>query len=67
MRLSQLQAIPPLAPPAPGRPLRIQSQVAEDLLDDRPLENGRDDPDLAAAAVRAVLQVELESASFSED
>jgi hypothetical protein len=34
--------------------------VGEDLLDDRPPEDGRDDLDLAAASVRVVLHVEIE-------
>jgi hypothetical protein len=36
--------------------------VSEDLLDDRPLENGRDDLELSAAAVRAMLHVEVKHA-----
>jgi hypothetical protein len=48
-------------PPALGRRLRIQSQVGEDLLDDRPLEDGGNDLELAAAAVRAALHVDVES------
>jgi hypothetical protein len=39
-----------------------QRPVAVDLLDDRPLEDRRDDLELPAAAVRAVLQVEIEHA-----
>ena len=35
--------LPRLAGSAPGRRLRIQPQVGEDLLDDLPLEDGRDD------------------------
>ena len=38
----------------------LQPQVREDLLDDRLLQDRRDDLQLAAA-VRAVLQVDLES------
>ena len=38
-----------------GRWLRLQPQVLEDLLDHRLPEDGRDDPELPAAAVRAVL------------
>jgi hypothetical protein len=44
----------------------LQAQVRKDLLDDRLLQDGRNDLELAAA-VRAVLHVYLESASFSED
>jgi len=42
--------------------MRIQPQVAEDLLDHRPLEDGRDDLELRGAAVRAVLHVDVEHA-----
>ncbi len=38
-----------------------QPQVRPDLLDHRPLEDGRNDLGLAAAEVRAVLQVDIES------
>ena len=51
-----------LARPAPGRRLGIEPQVGEDLLDHRPLEDGRDDLEIAAAAVRAVLHVDVEHA-----
>lgn len=54
--------LPRLARPAPGRRLRIQPQVAEDLLDDRSLEDGRDDLELATATVGAVLHVDVEHA-----
>jgi hypothetical protein len=40
---------------------RLQSQVREDLFDHRLLQDRRDDLELAAA-VRAVLQVEIEYA-----
>jgi len=56
-----------LTHPSPGRRLWIQSEVAQDLLDHRPLEDGQDDLQFSAAAVRAVLHVDIESASFSED
>jgi hypothetical protein len=36
--------------------------MAKDLLDHRPLEDGRDDLQLPAAAVRAVLHVDVEDA-----
>ena len=49
------------------RRLRIQPQVSKDLLDHRPLQDGGDDLELPDAAVRAVLHVDIESASFSED
>ncbi|MFM7460958.1 MAG: hypothetical protein ACKO15_09005 [Burkholderiales bacterium] len=42
--------------------LRIQPQVGEDLLDDLPLEDGRDDLEFLAAAVRIVLHVDVEHA-----
>jgi len=41
--------------------------VAQDLLDHGPLEDGRDDLQFPGTAVRAVLHVDIESASFSED
>lgn len=43
-----------LARPRPGRRLRLQAQMGEDLLDDRPLQDPRNDPQLATA-VRAIL------------
>jgi len=36
--------------------------VGQDLLDHRPLEDGRNDLELTAAAVRAVLHVDIEHA-----
>ena len=51
-----------LARPTLGRRLRIQSEMAKDLLDHRPLEDGGDDLQLPAAAVRAVLHVDVEDA-----
>jgi hypothetical protein len=42
------------------------TQVREDLPAHRRLQDRRDDPQIATA-VRAVLQVKVESASFSED
>ena len=53
--------MPRLARSAPGRRLRVQPQVSEDLLDHRPLEDGRDDLEFPAAAVRAVLHADVES------
>jgi hypothetical protein len=50
----------------PGRRTRLQPQVREDLPAHRWLQDRRDDPQIATA-VRAVLQVKVESASFSED
>jgi hypothetical protein len=41
--------------------------VSKDLLDHRPLQDGGDDLELPGAAVRAVLHIDIESASFSED
>jgi len=54
--------LPRLARAAPGRRLRIQPQVGEDLLDDLPLEDGCDDLQFPGAAVRAVLHVDVEDA-----
>lgn len=54
--------MPRLARSAPGRWLRIQPQVGEDLLDYRPLEDGRDDLQFPAAAVRAGVHVDVEHA-----
>lgn len=53
---------PRLAGPTLGWRLRIQPEVAEDLLDDRPLEDGRDDLEPTAATVGAVLHGDLEHA-----
>jgi hypothetical protein len=50
-----------LARPPSGRGLRVQAQVRQDLLDHRPLEDGRDDLQLRGAAVRAVPHVDVES------
>ena len=58
---------PRLAHPTLGRRLRIQPQVRKDLLDHRALQDGGDDLELPGAAVRAALQVDVESESFSED
>ena len=41
-----------------GRRLRSQSEMAKDLLDHRPLQDGRGDLQLPGAAVRAVLHVD---------
>jgi len=51
-----------LARRRPGGRLRIQPEVAEDLLDHRPLKDGRDDLELAATAARVVLHVDVEHA-----
>ena len=51
-----------LARPTLGRRLRIHSEMAKDLLDHRPLEDGGDDLELPSAAVRAVLHVDVEDA-----
>ena len=51
---------PRLARPALGRRLRVQAQVAQDLLDHRPLQDGGDDLELPGAAVRAALHVDIE-------
>jgi len=50
-----------LAPGASQRP------VAVDLLDDGPLQDRRDDLELAAAAVRTVLHVDVEPAGTAAD
>ena len=47
---------------APARRRPIQPQVGEDLLGDLPLGNGCDDLEMPAAAVRAVLHVDVEGA-----
>ena len=54
--------LPRLARSASGRRLRIQSQVGQDLLDHRSLQDGRDDLELPGAAVGAVLHVDVEHA-----
>jgi hypothetical protein len=41
--------------------------VSTVLLDHRPLQDGDDDLELSGAAVRAVLHVQAESVSVSED
>lgn len=46
----------------PGWRQCIQPQVGQDLLDHRPLQDGRDDLELAAAAVRAVPDVKVDDA-----
>jgi hypothetical protein len=56
------EVLPRLASPSLGWRLRIQAQVSLDLLDHRPLEDGRDDLELAAAAVGAALHVDVEDA-----
>jgi hypothetical protein len=52
--------LPCLARSAPGRRLRIQSQVVEDVLDHRLPQDGRDDLRFPGAALRAVLHVDVE-------
>ena len=59
-KLPRHGALPRLARPSPGWRLRIQPQVSEDLLDHRPLEEGRDDLPFPGAAVRAVLRLDVE-------
>jgi hypothetical protein len=54
--------LPRLARSAPGRRLRVHHQVGEDLLDDRPLEDGRDALQFPGAAVRAVRHVDVKDA-----
>jgi len=49
-----------LARHAPGRRLRIEPKVGEDLLDHRPLEDGRDDLEFAATAATAMLHLDVE-------
>jgi len=51
--------LPCFARSAPGWRLWIQPQVGQDLLDPRPLEDGRDDLELPTAAVRALLHVDV--------
>ena len=51
--------MPRLARPSPRRRLWIDPQVSQDLLDRRPLQDGRDDLQFPGAAVRAVLQVDV--------
>jgi hypothetical protein len=50
---------PRIARPGPGRRLRIQLQVLQDLLDHRQLVNGRDDLQFAGAAVRTLLHTDV--------
>ena len=52
---------PYLTRPPSGRGLRVQAQVRKDLLDHRPLEDGRDDLQLPGGAVRAVLHVDVKA------
>ncbi len=54
--------LPDLASRPSGRGLRVQTQARQDLLDHRPLEDGRDDLELPGAAVWAVLHVDVENA-----
>ena len=53
--------LPDLTRPPSGRGLRVQAQVRKDLLDHRPLEDGRDDLQLSGGAVRAVLHVDVKT------
>jgi hypothetical protein len=53
--------VEPLGRLATGQRLRIQSEMAKDLLDYRPLEDGRDDLQLPITAVRAVLHVDVKA------
>lgn len=46
--------------PRSGRWLRIQAQVSQDLLDRRPLQDGRDDLQFPTAAVWALAHVDVE-------
>ena len=57
---SSSEVQPRLARPALGRRLRVQAQVAQDLLDHRPLQDGGDDLELPGAAVRAALHIDIE-------
>lgn len=61
-RGSGCEVLPRHPHPIPRRRLRIQPEVAEDLVDDRPLEEGRNDRRPATAAVRVVLNVYIEHA-----
>ena len=54
--------LPDLTRPPSGRGLRVQAQVSQDLLDHRPLEDGRDDLQLPGATVRTPLHVDVEHA-----
>lgn len=51
--------LPDLTRPPSRRGLRVQSQVRQDLLDHRPLQDGRDDLQLHGVAVRAPLHVDV--------
>ena len=53
---------PGFAGPAPGRWLRVQPQVRQDILDHRPLEHGRDDLQFSGTTVRAGVHVDIEDA-----
>lgn len=52
------QSCPRLARPPPRWRLGIQPQVRQDLPDHGPLKDARDDLELPATAVRAVLHVD---------
>jgi methyl-accepting chemotaxis protein len=54
------EVLPRLARPAPGWRLWIRAQVGQGLVARRPLEDGRDDLELAATSDRAVLHVDVE-------
>ena len=51
-----------LACPHPGRRLQVQPQASQGLLDHQPLEDRRDELELAAAAGQAVQPVDVEDA-----
>lgn len=54
--------LPRLARSTPGRGLRIQPQLGQDLLVHRPLQDGCNDLERPAATVRAVLHADVEHA-----
>ena len=56
--------LPRLTRSAPQRELQVQAEVREDLLDHRPLQDGRDDLQFSGAAIRAMLHVDVEVALF---
>lgn len=58
-RGSGCQILPRIARPPSGWWLRIQAQVSQDLLDHRPLKDGRDDLQFPGAAVWAVLRIDV--------
>ena len=56
--------MPDLTCPPSGRGLQVQPQVRQDLLDHRPLEDGRDDLQFTGTAVRAPLRVARPISTF---